>query len=78
MYRHATHTLCASCNQSLAFDAAELDDQARFVCVRCGARARFDAALARWKRPHRDLDTRDLPLIFLVTIAGSLFLLFLG
>jgi hypothetical protein len=78
MYRHATHTLCASCAQSLAFDQAELDAQARFICTRCGARARFDAALARWKRPHRDLDLRDVPLILLLTVAGSLFLLILG
>jgi hypothetical protein len=55
MYRCSTHTLCAGCGGSLALDQAELDADARFVCIACGARGRLDRALARWRRESRKL-----------------------
>jgi hypothetical protein len=56
MYRHPTHTTCAGCGGAIALDQAELDGEARFVCERCGARSRFDQALARW---HQESSVRS-------------------
>jgi DNA-directed RNA polymerase subunit RPC12/RpoP len=66
MYRESTHTVCAGCGRSIALDRAELDDEARFVCTRCGARRRFDAALERW---HGESRARR-PLRALVVVAA--------
>jgi hypothetical protein len=69
MYRESTHTVCAGCGCSLALDRAELDDQARFVCTRCGARGRFDAALVRWHGESRA--RRPLRVLMVVAAIGA-------
>ena len=66
MYRESTYTVCAGCGRAIALDRAELDSEARFVCERCGARRRFDAALERW---HGESRARR-PLRILMVVAG--------